>query len=652
MKTRPRGAKLRFVRSRSAIALFLVAAAGCNADKVAVDGGDADAGPQPPALVVDLLADVNRNGSIDFGDPTEEQDKLGWDATHGAIFLANIDDDLRACPLTDSNGQPLDDYALPKCNDAADTVINGPDDLLDLARLKTKPWPEAPDDATGTLTVAGGAIFVHVFKNVGGDFQYFPVDGTQTLSAADLRAGVEFGIEAIDIVRDPNVWAGYSTLTLTVTAPSARPTQGSDSVRLRVAPVVTFHHLLDAETTYTTSIAGDPDSAAFNTAMQTLTRQVGVPNPLDSLTVKSDDQWTQDFFETGYMSMPAIGGGGVQHVIRVAYRSANLFYQDPNPRNPLRSAGQVVFTQFRGKDSAGIQQFDTASDPMMDSLNSFGNLETIPPYSLGGVDYPLGRLFRGDISTWHPDLAFEKMLEAQSVQPPVYMDTSWLAVGHVDETISFIKAATPRGWILLANDPALAKQILEDQVAKGYGSAIMFQGLYWLDNNFQPVPADRSISDVLADTAIMAQSATAAAAVDGQLATLKAATGITDQEIVRVPFLHESAGGASLAYQVGTVNSIVPNGTDILVPEPHGPEIVGGLNAAPAPDAGAWPDAGATPPPTDIFKEQLEEALAPHGITVHWVEDWNLYHRLEGEIHCGSNNARHIPSVKWWETGR
>jgi protein-arginine deiminase len=626
---------------RVALSLLLVVAGCSEKAAVVVDGGNADAGPQPPALVVDLLADVNRNGTIDFGDPTEEQDKLTWDSSHGAVFLANIDDDLQACPANDPQGHPLDDFTLPLCNDAADTVINGPDDLLDLARLKTKPWPQAPDDASGYLTVSGGFTKVHLFKNVGGDFQYYRADGTGKLSAAELRAGVEFGIEAIDIVRDPDVWAGHSTVTLTIQAPSAVPTEGTDSVLMRVAPVITFHHLLDAETTYVTSIQGDSDSAQFNARMATVTQQVGVSNPLDA--IQGDDQWTQDFFETGYMSMPAIGGGGAQHVIRVAYRSANIFNQNPNP---LRTAGKVVFTLFRGKDSAGIQQYDPASDPNMDSLNSFGNLETIPPYSFGGADYPLGRLFRGDVPTWHPDLSFEKMLEAQSVQPPVYIDTSWLAVGHVDETISFIKANSPRGWIVLANDPTLARHMLEDQVAKGYGSAIMFQGLYWLDQNNIPIPADRSISDVLADTSVMAQSATAAAAIDAQLTVIKTATGLTDQEIVRIPFLHEPTFGGSLAYQVGTVNSIVPTGTDIIVPEPHGPAIPGGL------DAGVASDAGASGAGTDIMKEQFEAALAPYGIGVHWVEDWNLYHRLEGEIHCGSNNARHIPPVKWWETGR
>jgi len=62
----------------------------------------------------------------------------------------------------------------------------------------------------------------------------------------------------------------------------------------------------------------------------------------------------------------------------------------------------MVFTVFRGKDVAGIQQFNPTHNLDMDSLNSNGNLETIPPYSNGGIDYPLGRLFRGSIPTFIP----------------------------------------------------------------------------------------------------------------------------------------------------------------------------------------------------------------------------------------------------------
>jgi protein-arginine deiminase len=45
------------------------------------------------------------------------------------------------------------------------------------------------------------------------------------------------------------------------------------------------------------------------------------------------------------------------------------------------------------------------------------------------------------------------------------------------------------------------------------------------------------------------------------------------------------------------------------------------------------------------------DALAPHGVTVQFVEDWE-YHVGGGELHCGTNAARAIPTAKWWESGR
>src|SRR5450432_1123830 len=75
--------------------------------------------------VVDLRADNNRNGTIDWDDDTEDQNEDTWDKTHGAIFLANIDDDQKACPSIASTGAILSDVDLASCNDAQDTVLNG-----------------------------------------------------------------------------------------------------------------------------------------------------------------------------------------------------------------------------------------------------------------------------------------------------------------------------------------------------------------------------------------------------------------------------------------------------------------------------------------------------------------------------------------------
>jgi len=587
-----------------------------------------EAAPSWPTPRVDLRADVNRNGTVDLDDPTEEQAEDTWDNKHGAIFLANIDDDLHACPVTDASGRALSDVDLPKCNDAANDVVDGEDDLLDLARMKTVPWPEVPKEATGSIAVS--TSMVRLFKKTGEEFVLF--DPTvATLTAEEIAAGVELAIEGKDVVRDRAVWDGFVDVTFRVSSVAGadgRPAfDEKDTVRLRVAPVLLQHHGTAATTVFATK-TGDGE---FKTDLGAAVTDAKTEGGLTFLTVPESDPWTQDFFETGFMSMP--GAGGVQHAMRVAIRSANI-YAPKSAKNPLRPAGRVVWTMFRGKDVAGLQDFDPKSNQDMDSLNSFGNTETIPPYELAGKSWPMGRMLRGSIPSFHPDTKLERIFEAQGYQDPVLIDTSWLLVGHVDETVSFLpkpKASGPRSFALLANDARLAKKMLEDAKAAGHGGEKMFIGKYWVDYaTGEEIAAERSIDDVLADVDVMTASAKAAAEVDAQVEILKTATGLADEEIVPIPFLHYEEGGGSIAYQPGTVNGIFIDPTHYAAPDPHGPVIDG----------------------KDLMKVAVEKALEPYGAKVFWVEDWDTYHRNAGEVHCGSNLFRVIPSAKWWEAAR
>jgi protein-arginine deiminase len=574
---------------------------------VACSSDDADSGRGRGAGPVDLRADNDRNGLVELDAPSEDEGEDAWDASHGAIFLANIDDDLEACPDSTS------DVELPKCNDAADDVVNGAEDLADLAPLKIRPWPDAPDGARGVVELTEpGASAVRLFRASGGAPALF---APRELSTSDLRSGVELWLEGKDILRDRAQWDGFVDVTLIVGMPGGDEL-GRDRVRLRLSPVITHHHLMPAETVHVARLAGSEPSQRFGADVAAAAREAGVPNPIHEIAI--DDPWIQDFFEPAFMAMPA--AAGAQHVIRVYYRSANT--RSPAPL--LRRAGQVVFTAFRGPDRAGIQQYDPTRAPMDDTFDSFGNTETIPPYTQDGVAYPLGRLFRGSVEL--ADQSFARMLEAQSLQPPVYIYTDWLSVGHVDETISFVKAATPRGWIVLVNDARLARQMLEEQVEQGNGSVPMFVGLFWDGED-----ATTTIADVLADTEIMSASAESAAEVDGQLEVLKKELGLDESEIVRVPFLHSRVYDGSIAYQPATVNGAYLSDGHFAVPDPHGP-VIGGK---------------------DMFKTQLETALAPHGIQVHFIEDWDLYHVRGGEVHCGTNITRRVPTdIAWWETSR
>jgi len=586
----------------------------------------------PPAPIVDLRADTNRNGKIDLEDPTEDANEDTWDATHGAIFLANLDDDLKACPTKGPGGTTLGDDELAACNDAANEVVDGDDDLLDLAPLATVPYPGAPAEATGTLSIdAKAAPYVRLFRKVDGAWMAFD-PATTAFTADEIRAGLDLRLEGKDVVRDPEVWAGTVDVTYRVTHPgsAARAAfDASDVVRLRVAPVLLSHHASPAERVFATKIEG-AESTDFRADLQTAMKAAGL-GTLEALDVPNADQWTQDFFETGFMSMPAEGGG--QHVMRVVLRSANV-YTPKSARAPLRPAGRVVFTFFRGKDVAGLQAYDATHSEASDSLNSFGNTETIPPHESGGKKWPLGRLLRGSIKSFAPDPVMAKLFDAQRVQAPVLIDTSWLLVGHVDETLSFLPVleGTPkeRPWLLLAADPTGAKKLLEAQVAAGQGETKMFVDRFVYDADGVEQPATVTIAAALADADRMAASATAAAAIDGQLEVLRTEVGLTDDQLVRAPFLFETVYEQHIAYQPGTVNGILVGPTHFASPKPHGPVIEG----------------------KDLMEANLEKTLSAKGIQVHWVEDWDLYHRDDGEVHCGSNVFRAIPSAKWWETWR
>ena len=95
--------------------------------------------------------------------------------------------------------------------------------------------------------------------------------------------------------------------------------------------------------------------------------------------------------------------------------------------------------------------------------------ETIPPLA----SFPRGRIRRGCLSNLFPDPMFEALLTAQGMQSQVIIDTSWLSVAHGDETLSFVKASSPRGWVMLANDAALAKTMLQTAQSQGYGSTCL-----------------------------------------------------------------------------------------------------------------------------------------------------------------------------------
>ncbi|MER7483600.1 protein-arginine deiminase domain-containing protein [Streptomyces sp. NPDC126510] len=607
----------------------------------------------------DLRADVNRDGRVDVttGSDTGGEDR--WSVGRGAVYLPNIDDDAKRCPVSGPGGQPLSDAKLAACNDGSDTKVNGTEDAADLARIRSVPLPDLPAGATGSLKLAAGGEHAHLFLRRAG--KWILVTSGTRLTAAELRSGAEFGVEATDVVRDSAKWDGRVVVRLTV---ASGRTSTSDAVTLRVAPLLTQHHLQDTRQVMVSEVQGEgPDSRLQRKFVSALGKEVekaGITTPLVTFT-KYADRWAQDFVEPAYVSMT--GPGGQRQVMRVMLRSAQ----------PDRDAGRELFERMRGRDIGVVQVTDRA-EPDDWSLNSMGNLETIPPHTHGGRSFPAGRIVMGERkdSGARPSKVMRTLLKSQGLQDPLLLDTSWLAVGHVDEFVQFLPAGTARGWRIGVADPQAGLKLLRDAKRDGHGRTKMFSVPGRGDS---PAPRE-TIDQALASRHLVADNEMAARRIAANLEILKRETGVTDGEIVRVPALYTrdsealtadgqeipvprltrmgagsdlvnslgdhgqqkwlagnpaaSRAGAratvtTSAYVPGAVNGLLLTRDRYLAPRQWGPVING----------------------KDVFTQAVTAAYQRVGLKVSYIDDWYTYHLGMGEVHCGTNTLRDATSA-WW----
>src|SRR5262249_33250171 len=239
------------------------------------------------------------------------------------------------------------------------------------------------------------------------------------------------------------------------------------------------------------------------------------------------------------MALPAPGR---QHVVWGWVRPAARNPKHDRQANPLRYTSRVVFTELLGPGSAAVQHFDPAYLPQdnrgnagpYSSFDMGGNYAVVPPYTHDGRYYPQGRKFVGAAPGYTADPAFTAMLDAQGHQRPIYVDTGWLEVGHVDELVAFVESDTPRGWTMLVADPELALELLRREVERGNGDAPLFSRL-------EVAPGIRdprvTVADALRSDGILEGTAKAVAGIEDALAMLRDEVGITDADIVRLPVL-------------------------------------------------------------------------------------------------------------------
>ena len=606
--------------------------------------------------VADVRADLNHNGVVSMRGPSDQ--RLERNRGAAAIVIPNLDDDAQRCPRTGI--ERFSDRELAACNDASDNVVDGRADLADMAPVNVRAWRSAPAGTRSTIAVrAAQPRRARLFVHHKGDWKSLGSGGRLTLG--ELRRGPRLRLEARDVVRDRSRWNGSLRVVLRVRANGSVAT---DSVRFRVAPVLFQDHTMPLQRVF--AVLGvspdDQDEEGANVipnldghqkaidskTFEELNRQgrteyrrewraalrESAPHvPFQLLPGVHGDRWMQDFYEPGYVSMPAPGGH--QHTMTIVLRSAtkNRGEENPPPGHLMREGSRIVFSQLRGPGVGVVQAYDAkrmrALKPHndIDTMSSTGNFEAIPPYRNGQRRFPNGRMIWGAGPGRKPDPNFTRMLRAQRTQRPIVVDSSWLSVGHVDEFLSFVPNDSQRGWTIAVEDPKAGLALLRRLQAEGHGAAKVFPGLV-RDPNL--TPATRTIDSLLSDPKILEATHAAAGHIARALAKVQRATGIPDKQIIRVPtfYARESTGlGSDIP---ATVNGVPLRPGVFAAPRPHGPVIDG----------------------RDAFETEIEKRFAAHGVRVHWIEDWYYAHLLLGEVHCTSNVLRNPHTVRPWWLGR
>ncbi|NKE62624.1 hypothetical protein FXN61_40225, partial [Lentzea sp. PSKA42] len=225
-----------------------------------------------------LLADTNRNGTVDWAD---QAGKARWAPQRGAVFLPNLDDDAKRCKVTEEDLKDRAvtvDERLAACNDAQDDAVNGPQDVADFAQLRTMPRNVSQD---GTVSLgAGEGRYARLWVERDGTWTSLGESGT--LTAAELRKGARLALEGKDVIRDKAVWNGVVTVTLKA--------GGTDAVQLRVAPLILQNDLKAPRQVVTSKPTRPEWSAGYDEFVAGLRKAMAAANlPESALTAISND---------------------------------------------------------------------------------------------------------------------------------------------------------------------------------------------------------------------------------------------------------------------------------------------------------------------------------------------------------------------------
>ncbi|XP_066522243.1 protein-arginine deiminase type-2 isoform X2 [Hoplias malabaricus] len=561
------------------------------------------------AVEISLDVDADRDGVVEKNNPNKASWKWGPKG-HGAILLVNCDSESYGKKEVDNVNEDISKVA----------------DLKDMSRmiLRTKGPAKLPEGYKLSLHITQtDAESVRVFRNrsagqpqASSSFKYmllklFMEDYPLVLNKEHLAGEVpylggnselEFFVEGL---RFPDKdFEGLVTINLSLLEPSAQDFPETpiytDKVVFRVAPWIMTPNTLNPVEVF---VCSTKDNKEFLKGMRNLVQKNGYKLKICHEYMNRGDRWMQDEIEFGYIDAP-------HHGFPVVLDS---------PRDgDLRD---FPYEKLLGPDFGYVTRYAKAEE--VSSLDSFGNLELSPPVIVNGKNYPLGRIIIGvafptTVHGRNMTKVVQDFLWAQKVQEPIALYSDWLAVGHVDEFMSFVPAPDRKGFRLLLASPDAAYKIFRNVQKNGNGKAKLFQGK----------EEEISVDEILGDEKLQAENDYVQNCIDWNRDVLKKELGLDEEDIIDLPILFKilpEEENRAVAYYPDLVNMIVL-GKNLGIPKPFGPQVNGSC----------------------VLEKEMQLLMEPLGLNCTFIDDFSSYHKLMGEVHCGSNVLRERFSFRWW----
>ncbi|XP_067316408.1 protein-arginine deiminase type-2 isoform X2 [Pseudorasbora parva] len=561
------------------------------------------------AVEISLDVDADRDGVVEKNNPNKASWKWGPNG-HGAIVLVNCDSETSYKKKPDSENDEISKVSDLKDMSKMILRTNGPSQLPEGYKLSMY-ISQTTSESVRVFRPRTNAQKDNVWKHKLLKLflkDYLMVVGKDKLTKeVPYLGGKTELVFYVEGLRFPDKdFDGLISINLSLLEPCGKDMPETpiftDKVIFRVSPWIMTPNTLKPVEVY---VCSTNDNYSFLKSIRNLVEKSGYKLKICHEYMNRGDRWMQDELEFGYIDSP-------HHQFPVVLDS---------PRDG--DLQDFPYDSILGPDFGYVTQ--QVSEEEVSSLDSFGNLEVSPPVTVNGKSYPLGRIIIGvafPTATGGRNMTqvVQDFLWAQKVQEPIALYSDWLVVGHVDEFMTFVPAPDRKKFRLLLASPDAGYKILKSVQLKGHGKAEMFEGM----------PEAISVNDILSDKKLQAENRYVQNCIDWNRDVLKKELGLDDEDIIDLPILfkvieEEKTSPRAVAYYPDMVNMIVL-GDQLGIPKPFGPQVKGRC----------------------ALETEMCSLLEPLGLNCTFIDDFAPYHKLLGEVHCGSNVLRQPSPFRWW----